>query len=151
MRKMLSPALVLGIMLCAPLLGAQAGSANTTPGTVSRITLLRIIPGHGDMFWQDIRQHQLPIWEEQKRRGLITDYSVATKSTTEDPNDWNVATIVSYKNWAALDTFTPRNDSLTRAHYGSIEARTAAGTARIAHGQVISSFLVRNQTVNPWR
>ncbi len=151
MRKVLSLSMVLGMALCAPLLGAQAGSANTTPGTVSRVTLLRITPGHGDMFWQDVRQHSLPIWEEQKRRGLITDYSVSTKSTTENPADWNVAIVVSYKNWGTLDSFTARNDSLTRAHYGSVEARTAAALARIPHAEVMSSFLLRNQTVNPWK
>jgi hypothetical protein len=142
--------MVLGMVLCAPLLGAQAGSANTTPGTVSRVTLLRINPGHGDMFWQDVRQHSLPIWEEQKKRGLITNYSVSTKTTTENATDWNVALVVTYKNWGTLDSFGARNDSLTRAHYGSPEARTAAGMARIAHADVVSSFLVRDQTVNPW-
>jgi hypothetical protein len=103
------------------------------------------------MFWQDIRQHSLPIWEEQKRRGLITDYSVSTKSTTEDPKDWNVAIVVSYKNWGTLDGFGARNDSVTLSHYGTAAARTAAATARIAHSELIASFLTRNQTVNPWR
>lgn len=151
MRKVFSLSMVLGMVLCAPLLGAQAGSPNTTPGTVSRVTLLRINPGHGDMFWQDLRQHSLPIWEEQKRRGLITNYSVSTKTTTENPTDWNVALMVTYKNWGTLDGFGARNDSLTRAHYGSTEARTAAALARIPHADVVSSLLIRDQTVNPWR
>ena len=151
MRKVFSLSMVLGMVLCASELGAQAGSPNTTPGTVSRVTLLRINPGHAAMFWQDVRQHSLPIWEEQKRRGLITNYAVSTKTTTESPTDWNVALVVTYKNWATLDSFGPRNDSLTRAHYGSPEARTAAATARIPHADVVSSFLIRDQTVNPWR
>ncbi len=103
------------------------------------------------MFWQDVRQNSLPIWEEQKRRGLITDYSVATKTTTEVPEDWNVAITVSYKNWGTLDSFGPRADSLTLRHYGTPAARTAANMARIQHGQIVASFLIRNQTVNPWR
>lgn len=151
MQKVWPFLFALGFLLSAPLIGAQVGSPNTTPGTVSRVTLLRIIPGHADMFWQDVRQHSLPILDEQKRKGLITDYSVSTKTTTEDPKDWNVALVVSYKNWGALDTFGPRNDTLTRAHYGSAEARTAAGMARLPHSEVVSSFLIRNQTVNPWR
>jgi hypothetical protein len=151
MRKVFSLSMVMGIVLCAPLLGAQAGSPNTTPGTVTRVTLLRINPGHGDMFWQDVRQHSLPIWEEQKKRGLITNYSVSTKTTTENATDWNVALVVSYKNWGTLDGFGARMDTLTRAHYGSAEARTAAGMARIPHANVVSSFLIRDQTVNPWR
>ena len=151
MRKLLSLSIVLGIVLCAPVLGAQAGSPNTTAGTVTRVTLLRINPGHASQFWQDVRQHSLPIWEEQHRRGLITHYSVSTKTTTENDSDWSVAFTVSYKNWAVLDSFGARNDSVTRAHYGSVDARTAAGLARNAHAQVVSSFLVRDQTVNPWK
>ena len=116
-----------------------------------RVTLVRITPGHGDMFWQDVRQNLLPIWEEQKHRGLISTYSVDTKSTLDTPDDWNVAFIVSYKNWGVLDSFTQRNDSLTMTHYGTAAARTAAGMARLAHGTTVSNFLVRNQTVNPWR
>ena len=138
------------VFLAVPAL-AQQGSPNTTPGTVTRVTHVRITPGHGDMFWQDVREHLLPIWEEQKRRGLITDYSVVTKSTTETPDDWSVGVRVSYKNWAALDNFTPRNDSVTLAHYGTAAARNAAGMARLAHATTVASYLVRNQTVNPWR
>jgi hypothetical protein len=143
--------IALATALCAVPVQAQQGSPNTTPGTVTRVTLVRITPGHGDMFWQDVRQNLLPIWEEQKRRGLIAAYSVATKTTTDTPDDWNVAITVSYKSWAVLDTFTQRNDSVTMAHYGTAAARTAAGMARVAHGTTVSSFLVRNQTVNPWR
>lgn len=103
------------------------------------------------MFWQDLRQNSLPIWEEQKKRGLITAYSVSTKSTTENPADWNAALVVSYKNWGSLDGFGARNDSVTLRHYGTAAARTAAAQARIAHSQVMASFLTRDQTVNPWR
>lgn len=151
MRKVKLLSIALATVLCAPALEAQAGSPNTTPGAVTRVTLVRILPGHNAMFWQDLRQNSLAIWQEQKRRGLIADYSVATKTTTEDPNDWDVAITVSYKNWATLDTFGARNDSVTLGHYGNAEARTAAALARIQHGQTVSSFLIRNQTVNPWR
>ena len=50
MRRIALVALTLGMAVTASRLGAQAGSANTTPGTVSRITLLRINPGQADAF-----------------------------------------------------------------------------------------------------
>lgn len=143
--------IALATALCAVPALAQQGSPNTTPGTVTRVTHVRITPGHADMYWQDVRQHLLPIWEEQKRRGLITDYSVVTKSTTESPDDWNVGIRVTYKNWGVLDSFTQRNDSVTMAHYGTAAARSAAGDARVVHATTVSSYLVRNQTVNPWK
>ena len=141
---------IVGVLSAVPA-AAQPGSPNLTPGTVTRVTLVRIVPGRGDQFYQDIRQNLRPVWEEQKRRGIITDYSFATKVTTDDPEDWNVVITVSYRNWAGLDNIGPRNDSVTLAHYGTAAARTAANTARIQHGTIVASFLVRNQTVNPWR
>ena len=132
-------------------LAAQPGSPNTTPGPVTRVTLVRVVPGHGDMFWQDVRQNLLPIWEEQKRRGIIADYGVATKDTTYDPEFCNVAITLSYSNWAAIDGLGARNDSVTLKHYGTAAARTAANTARLQHGSTVASFLIRGQTVNPWK
>lgn len=151
MVKALLVSIVLASVLSAAPLAAQPGSTNTTPGAVTRITLVRITPGHGDMFWQDVRQNFRPIWEEYKRRGIITDYTVATKVTTDDPNDWNVAVTLSYKNWAGLDNLGMRTDSVTLSHYGTAAARTAAGMARLEHGMTVASFLIRQQAVNPWR
>jgi hypothetical protein len=140
----------LALMLCAAPTFAQQ-SPNTTPGTVTRVTLVRIKPGHGDPFWADVRQHLKPVLDEEKRQGLLTDYSVATKSTLDNPDDWNVVLTQTYPNWAALDTFTSRADPITLAHYGSAANRTAAGNARIEHGTTVASFLVRDQTINPWK
>ena len=149
MHKPLALAALALAMTAAPALAQQ--SANTTPTTVTRVTLVKIKPGHGDPFWADIRQHLKPIYDEYKRQGLLTDYSFSTKSTTESPDDWNVAVTLTYPNWAALDTFTSRTEPITLAHYGSAANRTAANLARIEHGTVVSSFLIRNQTVNPWK
>jgi hypothetical protein len=140
----------LALMLCAaPALAQQ--SPNTTPGTVTRVILVRIKPGHTDPFWADVRQHQKPIIDEEKRQGLITNYTVATKTTQENPDDWNVAFTLTYPNWATLDTFMSRNDPITLAHYGSAANRTAAGVARLEHSTVVANFLVRDQTINPWK
>lgn len=138
-------------LLTAASASAQVGSPNTTPGPVTRVILIRITPGHADAFWQDVRQHGKPVYEEYKRRGIITDYSVSTKSTTENPDDWNVVLTLSYANWAALDGLASRTDPVTLAHYGSAAQRTAAATARLANGTVVSSILVREQTVNDWK
>ena len=140
----------LTLLLCAaPALAQQ--SPNTTPTTVTRVILVRIKPGHGDQYWADVRQHQKPVVDEQKRQGLITNYTVATKSTQENPDDWNVAYTITYASWASLDTFTSRNDPITLAHYGSAANRTAAALARLEHSTVVANFLVRDQTINPWK
>jgi hypothetical protein len=133
----------------APLLAQQ--SPNTTPGPISRIILIRVNPGHNDQFWADFRQHLKPIYDEEKRRGIITDWGTFTKSTQETPDDWGVGISITYANWSAFDTSGARTDSVSLTHYGSAANRTAAGNARVEHGHIVSSFLIRAQTVNPWR
>jgi hypothetical protein len=144
------PLAALALMLCAaPGLAQQ--SPNTTPTTVTRVVLIRVKPGHGDQFWADLRQHGKPVWDEEKRQGIVTNYTVATKPTLENPEDWTVALTFTYPNWAALDNLATRVDAITLAHYGSAANRTAAGTARLEHSTTVASFLVRDQTVNPWK
>jgi hypothetical protein len=126
-------------VLTTSALSAQMGSPNTTPGAVVRVIHIRIKPGHNDAFWQDVRQ------------GIITDYIVSTKATTEGPDDWNVGLQLIYPNYAALDNLASRTDPITLAHYGSAEKRSAANTARAEHATTIQSFLTRRQTVNPWK
>src|SRR6267142_516071 len=149
MHKPMAVAALALAVFAAPALAQQ--SPNTTPTTVTRVVLIRIKPGHADPFWQDVRQHMKPIYDEEKRQGMLADYSVSTKSTQDNPEDWNVALTLTYPNWAALDTFGPKTDPITLAHYGSAANRTAAGNARIEHSAIVANFLVRDQTVNPWK
>jgi hypothetical protein len=138
-------------LLTGPSASAQVGSPNTTPGPVTRVILIHIIPGQADAFWQDMRQHLKPVYEEYKRRGIITNYTVGTKSTTESPNDWNVVLTLSYANWAAFDNLAALTEPVTLAHYGTAAQRTMAASARVTHATTVSSFLVRAQTVNDWK
>jgi hypothetical protein len=125
-----------------------AAPPHTTPGSVTRITLVRIKPGRADDFWTDVRQNLKPIYEAYKAAGIIENYGFATKSTTDGEDDWNVAISLSYKNWAALDDLGPKQDPITLKHYGSAAARTAAAQKRLENGIAVSSFLIRQQKVN---
>ncbi len=145
------PAIALALMLSAVPAFAQQGSPNTTPTTVTRVVLYRIKPGHGDHFWADLRQHGKPVWDEMKRQGVLTDYAVATKSTLDSPDDWNVRVAFTIPNWAAIDNIGSRIDQITLAHYGSAANRSAADIARLEYSTVVASFLVRDQTLNAWR
>jgi hypothetical protein len=89
---------MLAITLCAAPVVAQQGSPNTTPGSVTRVVLIRIHPGHGEQFWADMRQHLKPVYDAQKQQGILTSYSVATKATTDKSDDWNVRLTFSYPN-----------------------------------------------------
>ena len=136
--------LVLLLLILVPRVQAQE---HYTLGPVQRIILLDIKPGKGREFWTDLRQNVRPLYDEYKRQGLIQDYSVGLKSTAEGPQDWDVALILTFKNWAALDVFATKGDSVSMRYYGSYGKRSEAGARRSDAGTVISSFLVREVTL----
>jgi hypothetical protein len=146
-------ALLAGVtsLLAATSALAQPGSPNSTPGAVVRVVHIQIKPGHAAAFWQDMRQNLKPIYDAYKAQGIITDWTIATKVTTDSPDDWNVSLSLVYPNYAALDNLNTRTDPITLAHYGSAEKRTAAANARTEHATTVHSYLIRRQTVNPWR
>ncbi len=130
---------------------AQPNSPNTTPGAVARVIHVKINPGHGAQFWQDLRQNLKPIYDTYKAQGIITDWLVSTKTTTESPDDWGVSIQLIYPNFAALDNLNSKTDPITLAHYGTAEKRAAAASARSQTATTVHNYLVRRQAVNPWR
>ena len=92
-----------------------------------------------------------PIYDEYKRAGVLVDYSVATKTSTDSENDWSVRLTLTYRNYAALDSLAAKTGPITLSHYKTAEQRTAAGLARSEHGVVVASYLERGQTLNDWK
>jgi hypothetical protein len=133
--------------LLAPLPSTLAAQEHYTLGPISRIILVDIKPGRGAEFWTDLRRTLRPLYDEYKKQGLIEGYSVGLKTTAEGPQDWDVAIVLTFKNWAALDTFAIKGDSVSMRYYGSYGKRSAAGTRRVEFGTTVGSFLVRDVTL----
>jgi ABC-type sugar transport system substrate-binding protein len=145
MRKALSLALFVAALLSA--VTAHAQNPNYNVGPVWRVTYVHIKPGQGDAFWADVRTHLKPIWEEQKKQGLITDYKLFTNSTTNSPNDWSVAVAILYANWAALDQLDAKAASIAVAHYGSRDVMMDAARKRADISDLVASHLAREVTL----
>jgi hypothetical protein len=146
------------LCVCLFAIGAHAQTpsatpAPTTPGAVSRVTYFDVLPGKTDAFTTFLRTHSVPLFEEQKKQGLIMSYGYFTKPTTEGPGDWDLGLVVTYKNYAdAVDFNAERNakfDAISLAHYGSAEARTKANDSLIDMRTVTKTVLVRALTFNP--
>ena len=132
---------------CAVLPPSLAAQEHYTLGPISRINLVDIKPGRGSEFWTDLRRTLRPLFDEYKKQGLIENYSVSLKNTVEGPQDWDVAIILTFKNWAALDTFATKGDSVSMRYYGSYSKRSTAGTRRADFSTLVGSFLVRDVTL----
>ena len=150
-NRLFLPLISLSIVFAGESAGAQMGSPNTTPGAVVRVIHMRLKPGRADAFWADMRQHVIPVYEQEKVKGIISDYTLSTKVTTQGETDWNVAISILYPNWATLDDFGARTDPITLAHYGSVANRTSAAMARFDNAVTVDNYLIRRVTANPWK
>jgi hypothetical protein len=118
-----------------------------TLGPINRVILVDIKPGRGTDFWTDLRQNLRPLYDEYKKQGLIQSYSVGIKSTTEGPEDWDAVIILTFKNWAALDTFATKGDSVSMRYFGSYGKRSESGAKRAEAATTVGSYLVRDVTL----
>lgn len=115
------PLVVLFLALLSVNVTAQEGSATIKP--VWYMTFVKTKPGKSLDYVRYVKEHLKPIYDEEKRQGLILDYKVFSKPMSDAPNDWNVAIAVSYKNY---DDALGNNSELSRRfqeirnrHFGS--------------------------------
>src|SRR2546428_13390474 len=106
---------------------AQSVNVKVTPTTVSRTFLYKINPGQRPAFDQDVMTNLIPVFEEEKKAGILTGYQFFNNVTADNPSDWNVGMLLSYANYAALDGLGDRVDPIELKHYGSAPKRQAAG------------------------
>ena len=143
MSKLSIRVLLAAAVLAIPL----AAQEQYTEGPVWRIVLVKAKPGKMRALLQDMQDNLRPLYEEERKQGIIMDYKLYLNSTTEGPDDWNIAIGLEYKNYAALDGLTAKTQDLALKHYGSKEARQTAADKRGELGQLVGSRLMREITL----
>ena len=141
MRKALCATLFAVTLLTT--LPALAQNPNYNPGPVWRVVYYKLKPGQGDPFWKDFRENLKPSYDALKKEGIINDYKVWTNSTTDSPQDWDVALALVFPNWAAIDQADAKASTIIAKHYGSREAMIEAGKKRNDLREVVASKLAR--------
>src|SRR5215472_2125873 len=107
-----------------------AGNVKVTPTTVTRVILFRVNPGQRPAFDQDMMTNLIPIYEEEKKAGILTAYEIFNNVTADNSNDWGVGVAFTYPNFAMLDNLGDRTDPITLKHYGTAAKRQAAAERR---------------------
>jgi hypothetical protein len=123
------------------------GQAPYNQGTVTRVVLLSLIPGHSDAFYADLKKNIVPLWEKEKSAGLIVDYSLFLNQTSAGPNDWDIGYTLTYKNMAALDGLPDKVYELRMKQYGSKEDEQKVIEKRVENAKIVSSSLTRDITL----
>ena len=130
-------ACVLFTALCA------VSQEHYTEGPVWRVQLIRIKPNQLDAYLTSLRQSTKPLLDEQKRQGIIVDYKIFLKETKHDPQDWDMAVAVEYKNHAALDGLTAKGETLRDKILGGKQQAQQLGEKRAEIREILSSDLMQ--------
>jgi hypothetical protein len=103
--------LVLFLATLLSLSFAAFAQEHYTEGPLWRVQLIRVKPNKMDAYLQSLRESTKPLLEEQKKQGSIMDYKVFLKETKANPEDWDIAVAVQYKNHAALDGLAAKGEA----------------------------------------
>ena len=113
-----------------------------TEGPVWRVTLVRVKPGQDDAYLTSLRQNTKPLLDEQKKQGLIVDYKVFLKETSSSPQDWDIAVAVQYKNHAAMDNLTAKEEAI-RDKVASKQKALQVAQQRVEIREIVASELLQ--------
>jgi len=118
-----------------------------TEGGVTRVTLVQILPGHFNAFMDDLKTNIKPIWEAQKKAGLIESYNIFLNTTKANPDDWDIGFSLGYKNFAALDGLAQKVLDLRMKQYGDKSKEQQVIDKRVQNVRVTASILTREITL----
>jgi len=118
-----------------------------TEGPVWRVQLIRVKPTQIDAYLTTLRQSTKPIYDEMKRQGTILDYKVFFKETKHNPEDWDIAIAVEYKNHAALDGLGAKGEVLRDKILGGKQPAQQLAEKRTEMREIISSELLQEVTL----
>lgn len=127
------------LLLAVPLIAQE----HYTEGPVWRVTLIRVKPTQMDAYLATLRQATKPQFDEEKRQGIILDYKVFLKETKENPEDWDIAVAVQYKNHAAMDGLAAKGEAIRDKILGGKQPAQDLAEKRVAIREIVSSELLQ--------
>ena len=125
MKKVLFVTLIVLVVLIVNSAFVQGQEA----GPVWRMVYYKIKPGQEAEFWNNIREHAVPIFEEAKKLGLFVGVKTFVNQGKEQPDDWEIIQAdwdamlaFAHPSLAALDELGEKAGAIYLKHFGSPEA-----------------------------
>ncbi len=118
-----------------------------TEGPVWQVTLIRVKPTQMDAYLTSLRANTKSLYDEMKKENLILDYKVFLNTTKHDPQDWDIAIGVQYKNFGALDGLTAKGETIRDKVLGSKQAAQQLGEKRVDMREIVSTMTLREVTL----
>jgi hypothetical protein len=130
-------AAVLGLALTS--VAAVADDHPFTEGPVVNVSAIRTEYGKFDDYMKFLDTTWKATQEAAKKAGYITSYKVISVEPRGE-NDPDIYLVVYYKNWAALDGATAKQDEIAKQVMGSLAAANQGAIDRGKIRRVMGSF-----------
>jgi hypothetical protein len=118
---------------------AAADDHAYTDGPIVTVTSIRTEYGKFDDYLKYLDTTWKTTQELAKKAGYIVDYHVV-KVDPRAENDPDLFLVIHYKNWAAMDGATVRNDAILKEVQGSLAASNQAAVERGKIRRVLGSW-----------
>ena len=111
------------VLLLVPIAAAMAAAAQAQElpykeGPVVDVTPIRVADGKFFDYWSFLETHWRPTMEEAKKEGVILSYSVLA-ATPRTPQEANLILVVTYPNFASLDTIDAKMNAIEQKLFGN--------------------------------
>jgi hypothetical protein len=143
MKKYAVPGVLLSLLFALQAFAQE----HYTEGPIWQVTLIRVKPTQMDAYLTTLRSSTKTLYDEMKKEGLILDYKVFFNTTKHDPQDWDMSIAVQYKNFAALDGLTAKNEVIRDKILGSKQAAQQLGEKRVDMREIVSTMILREVTL----
>jgi hypothetical protein len=144
---MIRAVLVLALLVAVPM-SAAAQEAPYREGSVWELSFIRVHPGMGDDYLNNLRGGWRKTLEAMKAEGVVTSYKVIS-SQPASRDDWGLLLMVEYPNMAALDRVDALFRKIGAEMAGGEEAQRAGVTQRAQIREIIGGKLGRELILNP--
>jgi hypothetical protein len=138
---------VLALLVVVPM-SAAAQAAPYQEGSVWNLSFIRVQPGMGDDYLNNLRSNWRRSLDAMKAQGVVTSYKIiASEPATRD--DWGMLLMVEYPNMAALDRADALSRQIAAQMAGGEEAQRAGVTQRAQIREIIGGKQGRELILNP--
>lgn len=110
-----------------------------TEGGLVNVSYIRTEYGQFDEYMKYVDTTWKAEQEAAKKAGYITGYKVITMEPRTE-NDPDIALVIYFKNWAALDGGTAKSDAIAKQVEGSVAASNKGATERNKIRRIIGSW-----------
>lgn len=130
------------ILICIISNQAEAQEKPYTEGSVWEISLIKTKMPFFNDYMKNLSNGWKKVMDEAKKQGLIVSYMVLS-SMPRNPQDWDLALMIEYKNMAALDGLSEKMENISGKLFGGQQEVQNASVKRNDLREILGNKMAR--------